>query len=303
MPRPATPNLQLPTVVLPVCNALPALDACLAALARTLPAGAAVRIVDDASDDPQVEPMARGWCARSGFDARYARLPARRGTLRALQAMIDPRAAQAAGVPADDVAGGDVVVLAADAVPAGDWLRELAAAAQRDPHAGSLVPWSSRDELAAFPQLREPNALPVGADRDAIAEAATSLDGDDPLPALPAAIGACVYLRRAAMAAAGGLDVDSFRGEAGLDDLCRRADALGWRHALCGRAYVARQDEALPRDDEARGDRARLLARWPDQQERLARAFLDDPLRELRARLQARLDAQAARGPQRDLFS
>jgi hypothetical protein len=105
------------------------------------------------------------------------------------------------------------------------------------------------------------------------------------------------------VAATGGLDHATFRGEAGLDDLCRRADALGWRHALCGHAYVGRQDAPLPRDPEAREDRARLFARWPDQQERLARAFLDDPLRALRERLQSRLDALAARGPQRDLFA
>jgi hypothetical protein len=66
---------------------------------------------------------------------------------------------------------------------------------------------------------------------------------------------------------------------------------------------VARQDAALPRDPDARDDRPRLFARWPDQQERLARAFLDDPLRALRARLAAGLGALAARGPQRDLFA
>jgi GT2 family glycosyltransferase len=222
--------------------------------------------------------------------------------LRALKAALDgTRDASASG--GDAGIDGDIVVLAADAVPAGDWLRELAAAAARDPRAGSLVPWSNRDELAAFPSLRAPNALPLPDDGDAIAHAAAALAGEDATPALPPAAGACLFLSREAVAATGGLDHATFRGEAGLDDLCRRADALGWRHALCGHAYVGRQDASLPRDPDARDDRARLFARWPDQQERLARAFLDDPLRALRERLQARLDALAARGPQRDLFS
>jgi GT2 family glycosyltransferase len=307
---------RLPTVVLPVCNALPALDACLAALSRTLPAGAAVCIVDDASDDAQVAPLARGWCARAGRGARYLRLDARRGMLRAVQAALDGDAASdgdARDAARDDGRiAGDIVLLAADAVPTGDWLRKLAAAAAREPRAGSLVPWSNRDEIAAFPSLRAPNALPVAEDRDAIAQAAAALAGEDLAgddlagyelaPALPPATGACLFLRRDAVAAVGGLDHATFRGEAGFDDLCRRADALGWRHVLCAGAYVGRQDAPLPRDPEARDDRARLFARWPDQQARLARAFLDDPLRGLRDRLQARLDADAARGPQRDLF-
>jgi hypothetical protein len=59
----------------------------------------------------------------------------------------------------------------------------------------------------------------------------------------------------------------------------------------------------LPSDPDARDDRGRLFGRWPDQQERLARAFMDDPLRALRERLAAALGALAARGPQRDLFA
>jgi GT2 family glycosyltransferase len=283
-----------------VCNAVPALDACLAALSRTLPAGAAVRLVDDASDDPQVEALARAWCATGAIDARYARLPERRGMLRAAHAALDPAGAAALGLAP---VVGDVVLLAADAVPAGDWLQELAAGAIREPRVGSLVPWSNRDELAAFPELRAPNPLAVAADRDAIAQAAAALEGHDLAPSLPTAVGACVYLRREAFAQVGGFDVDSFRGDAGIDDLCRRADALGWRHALCGRAYVARQDAGLPRDPDARDDRGRLFGRWPDQQERLARAFMDDPLRALRERLAAALGSLAARGPQRDLFA
>ena len=280
----------LPTVVLPVFNALSAFDACLAALARTLPAGSAVRIVDDASTDPQVEPLARGWCARSGLDATYRRQPERQGEVRALQMVLDD----------DASASGDVVVLSVDAIPSSGWLEALAACAARAPAVASLVPWSNRDELTAFPQLREANPLP--ADPDAIVAAAAGLHDVGPID-LPPASGACLWLRRAALAVVGGVDAGSFRGPSGFDDLCRRAVALGWRHALCPTAFVARQDAALARDPEAADDRGRLHARWPDQQERIARCFLDDPLRELRARLQARIVELAAAGPQRDLFA
>ena len=65
----------LPTVIVPVFNALDALDTCLASLSRTLPANAVVLIADDASTDPNVEPLARHWCERSLFTARYIRRP------------------------------------------------------------------------------------------------------------------------------------------------------------------------------------------------------------------------------------
>lgn len=283
------PRAALPIVVLPVFNALPALDACLAALDRTLPAGSVVRIVDDGSTDPQVEPLARGWCGRSSLDAAYRRQPVRAGEVHALQAVLE--------VDSTDVR--DVVVLSADAIPGSGWLEALAACAARARDVASLVPWSNRDELTAFPSLREPNPL---ADPDTIAVAAAGLRDVGPVD-IPPASGACLWLRRAALAAVGGMDAGSFRGPAGFDDLCRRAAALGWRHALCPTAYVGRQDAELLRDPASAGDRGRLHARWPDQQERIARCFLDDPLRGLRESLQARVADLAAAGPQRDLFA
>ena len=284
------PHAALPTVVLPVFNGLPALDACLAALDRTLPSGCVVCIVDDASTDPQVEPLARGWCGRTGLDGTYRRQPERQGEVRALQAVLED----------DSLGRGDVVVLSADAIPGLSWLQALAACAARAPDVASLVAWSNRDELTAFPSLREPNPLPV--DADVIAVAAAGFRDLDPID-LPPASGACLWLRRVALAGVGGLDAGSFRGPSGFDDVCRRAAALGWRHALCATAYVARRDAELAPDPDAASDRGRLHARWPDQQAQIARCFLDDPLRELRVQLQARIVELAAAGPQRDLFA
>ena len=46
----------------------------------------------------------------------------------------------------------------------------------------------------------------------------------------------------------------------------------------------------------------RLLALWPDYNERIARFIMADPLAPLRIRLIERMQALAASGPQRDLF-
>ena len=134
-----------------------------------------------------------------------------------------------------------------------------------------------------------------------IAEAATAMAGDAS-PELPSVAGPCLFLRRAALRELGGLDPVSFPGLGVLDDFARRAAAMGWSNLLCTSAFVvnlpASADGQAPVDEPGR-----LQSRWPDYQEQLARFILADPLRELRHRLQARMDLLAASGPQRDLFN
>src|SRR5205085_11314272 len=64
-----------PTVVVPVQAPAPGLDACLAALERSLPDGAAVLVADDACADPRIGELAAGWCRRTRVGARYLRRP------------------------------------------------------------------------------------------------------------------------------------------------------------------------------------------------------------------------------------
>ena len=84
-----------------------------------------------------------------------------------------------------------------------------------------------------------------------------------------------------------------------------RAAAMGWRNVLCETAYVVHLGGASfsPLGLAPNGENlARLLARWPDYNERVARFIMADPLRPLRERLSERIEALARSGPQRDLF-
>lgn len=253
------------------------LDACLAALERTLPEGAAVLVADDACEDPRIGALAAGWCARSRLDARYLRRPHSLGLAGSLAAVLAE-------------CGGDLVLLRSDAEATPGWLPQLQRAAAADPRSATVAAWSGEGELAAFA-----DAAPV----EVIAEAAASLDWPTP-PTLPAAAGPALFLRREAVRALGGLDTATFAGWGALDDLCRRADALGWRNLLCPAAYVGGGAEAD--GGAALGEIERLQSRWPDFQERVARFILEDTLRPLRERLRARLAELARGGPQRDLF-
>lgn len=280
----------LPTVVVPVFNALEALDACLGALDRTLPAGTRVHLADDASTDPRVARVVDDWAGRTRLRATVARRARNLGFPANCNAALD------------ETGDADVVLLNSDAEPAGDWLRRLAACAAADPAIASATPWSNNGEIVSFPNFVSPNPLPE--DPEAIARAAARLVPR--YPDLPTAVGFCMFVRRAAWRALGGFDAETFgRGYGEENDWCLRTAAHGWRHVLCDDAYVVHHGHAsfaatglAPGGENLR----RLNARWPGYNERIARFILDDPLRGDRDRLAAALAMLAAESPQGDLF-
>lgn len=278
---------RLPTVLVPVFNSLAGLDACVASLDRTLPAGSAVIIADDASSDPNIESMARGWCERSKLEARYLRRESRIGLAANCDAAIN------------DAGGEDFVLLKPDAVATTGWLQKLASCAASEQRSAAIVPWSNHADLCSFPHFGEANPPPEFP--EAVVEAAASAAWTE-CPELPTAVGPCMYLRRAALRQIGGLDIDTFNGARAMDDFCLRAAAMGWRNLLCPSTFVVSHG-----DESSLGivgeELLLLIGRWPDYQERMARFIMSDPLRPLRERLQARIGEIARSGPQRDLFN
>lgn len=290
-PTPArTDPGRLPVVVVPVFNALEAVDACLAALDRTLAPGTRVLLADDASSDPRVPALLEGWVRRTRLEARLVRRERNLGF---------PANCNAAFAETGE---DDVVLLNSDAEPQGPWLERLAACLASDPRIASATPWSNNGEIVSFPCFVSPN--PVPGDPAAIAIAAARLAPAYPI--LPTAVGFCMALRRAALCAVGGFDAETFgRGYGEENDWCLRAEAHGWRHVLCDDAYVVHHGHAsfaatglAPGGENLR----RLNARWPGYNERIARYILDDPLRGPRQRLAEALAMLAAESPQGDLF-
>jgi GT2 family glycosyltransferase len=293
----------LPLVVVPVFNALAQLDACVASLDRSLPAGCRVLIVDDASGDPQIEPMVRGWGERSHLDASYTRRQHRLG--------IAGNCAEAIRSTAPE----DIVLLNSDAITTAGWLQQLTQCAARDPRIATITPWSNHAGLCCFLGLGDVNSAAENADW--VTEAAASLEWPES-PDLPAVAGHCLFLRRAALQQLGGLDADTFSGIRVLDDYCLRARAMGWRNVLWPGAFVLRQGDPPPimlagsslspgatlAESWTDGEElTRLIARWPEFQEQIAEFVLSDPINPLRQRLQARIAELVRGGPQRDMFN
>lgn len=287
----AAARATLPTVVVPVYNALDDLDACLASLDQTLAPGAQVLVADDASTDPRVAVLLAGWRERSPLDARVVTRAANLGF---------PANCNAAFAETGEA---DVVLLNSDAIATPGWLEQLARCAASDARIASISPWSNNAEICSFPRFCEDNPAPEHP--AAVAEAAATM-GPPQYPDLPTTVGFCLYLRRAALRQLGGFDAQTFGSGYGEEnDWCLRAAAMGWRNVLCDSAYVLHRGGAsfAPLGLAPNGENlARLLARWPDYNERVARFIMADPLAPLRQRLAERLQALAAAGPQRDLF-
>lgn len=273
----------LPIILLPVGPDDVALDACLAALDASTPAGARVWLIDDAQAGPRSARVIEHWIAQTPLEPDYTR----RGHSIGESAHL----AEALDICGD----ADVVVLASDAVPVPGWLNQLRACFSRDGSIGTATPWSNLGEIASWPRLGDLNPLP-----DEPLRLANALRGMPPVhPELPAAVSHAVLLRGRALRKAGGIDHASYGSwAAALSDLSLRLAGLGWRNVLCETAFVGRHGEGELQD----GDQDTLSVRWPEWYPRMAAMLMSDPLRELRMQLSECLDSAEPLPPQTELF-
>jgi GT2 family glycosyltransferase len=266
-----TPAARLPSVVVPAYNAADDLRECLRSLAATLPAGAEVLIIDDASPDPAVRLLLGEWAARGLAGWRFLSNTTNRGFVgTANRGMRATR--------------GDVVLLNSDTRATPGWLEGLRRCLAADPAIATATPWTNNGEIASLPAFCQPNPLPP----DLGALAAALRDAGPPAyPELPTAVGFCMAVSRRAIGRLGAFDEALFgRGYGEENDFSRRAAEAGMRNVLCDDVYVAhvggRSFGPLGlRPDEA--SMQRLLSRHPDYLARV-QAFIEaDPLAARRA--------------------
>lgn len=274
----------LPVVLLPIGTDDAALDACLAALERSTPAGTRVWLLDDAQAGPRGMEIIQRWLRATNLQAEYTRR----------QQPVGEAAHLAEGVRAcGDL---DIVVLAPDVRPTPGWLTQLTACLRRDPTIATATPWSNAGEHAGWPQMGR--VQPEPAEPARIAAAAAQMP---PLhQELPNAGTHAVMLRGAPRRRSGVLDGESFASwAAALTDYSLRLSAMGWRNVLCETAFVARDQESW----HGEGDQEVIAVRWPDYRPRLYKFLTEDPLRASREQLQALYEQAAEISPQDDLFA
>jgi glycosyltransferase involved in cell wall biosynthesis/GT2 family glycosyltransferase len=153
----------------------------------------------------------------------------------------------------------DVVLLDGDTrVPAG-WLSRLAGHAYAMPRVALVSPFTNDATLCGYPSVGSP-AFGLGVNElDAACQAANAGRSVE----VPATLGPCLYIRRAALDDVGRFDAQAFGGgHAEESDFCKRANARGWRYLLACDTFVSQANAdgfgaAAPTGPKhARGDAA-----------------------------------------------
>ena len=261
--------------MVPVYNGADVLPGCLESLARTLPAGADVELVDDASPDERIVPLLESHASRAGWRVvRQSRNLGFVGTVNAAFARHD----------------GDVVLLNSDTVVTRGWLDAIARCAASDARIATVTPFSNNAEICSIPEFCRANPSPSDPDRVAAACAAA---GEPEYPELPTAVGFCMWVSRAALDQLGDFDAATFgRGYGEENDFCLRAAAHGRRNVLCDDAYVVHvggQSFAATGHAPGGENLARLVARYPRYNALIADFIARDPLAARRAEIARKL--------------
>ena len=264
------------TIIVPVFNALEQTRRCLEALGKTLqpaPDDVQVLIIDDASTD-------------SGM-AELLNHVAEQCPHWRIQKQAENRGFVATVNMGMRIAGDhDVILLNSDTVPAGDWLLRIRRCAASSPAIASITPFSNNGEIVSLPDICQ--AAPVPPEPERWARACQAVQSPA-YPAIPTAVGFCMYLRRACLDQIGAFDEQVFgRGYGEENDWCMRAAAAGWQHVLCDDAFVAHEGNASFGPLGLKPDAAsmqRLQNRHPHYAALVQDFIQRDPLAEIRQRI------------------
>lgn len=274
--RAKSPRPQV-TVIVPVHGDLDATRACLDSLLRSM-ADESLRIrilvVNDASPE-------------AGMAAYLAGLP-----VDLLTCAVNLGFVGAVNAALEHAADGDIVLLNADTVLPDGVIGRLHATAHASDDIGTVTPLSNNGELTSFPVAFRDNPLP---DAALIARIDAAAAGIDAAPVdLPTGIGFCLYVKRACLAAVGGLSAHYERGYGEDVHLCLAAREAGFRSVCATSIYIGhagtRSFLASKRALVMR-NAARVAARFPDHEHEVAAFVAADPLSATRHAMGRRLIA------------
>jgi GT2 family glycosyltransferase/glycosyltransferase involved in cell wall biosynthesis len=194
----------------------------------------------------------------------------------------------------------DVVLLNADTLVSGDWLRRLQRAAYEAPLSGTVTPLSNDATICSYPARDDADpAPPPDAATCAALDRLAAAVNDGQRVDLPTAVGFCMYIRRDCLDDTGPFSEALFgRGYGEENDFCRRASAKGWRHLAAADVYVGHVGgRSFGRQRQLLIERNLLVMerRHPGYGKVIADFIAADPLAPLRRRLDlARWQADSA---------
>ncbi|HET6565692.1 MAG TPA: glycosyltransferase, partial [Xanthomonadales bacterium] len=263
----------VPAIIIPVHNAAAALADCLQSVLLTVPPLAEVLILDDASDDPAVQPLIREYLGKAGPGWRMDQQTRNLGFVATVNRGMQ-------------MTTGNVVLLNSDTVVTQGWLEGLQRCLQSRPDIATATPWTNNGEIVSLPRFCASNPVPGQLDPIASVIARTGIPG---YPEIPTAVGFCMAISRTAINVLGLFDEQLFGlGYGEENDFSVRAREAGFRNVLCDDVYVAHVGGCsfLPRGlAPGEASMQRLLSRHPGYLASVEAFIAADPLSNRREEL------------------
>lgn len=215
------------TIILPIYNALPYLQKCLARVEAGTDLPWHLIAVNDGSTDPELGPWLAQWASARGDRVTYLPQEKNLGFIGAVNLAL--QTAEAGG------RDGPIVLLNTDAMVPNGWASRLIAPL-RDPNVASVTPLSNAAEVLSVPAMGPGIAIGEN-DVDAIDRIAATLGGEI-CPDVPTGVGFCMAMSRRWLAKVPRLDPAFGRGYGEEVDWSQKTKALGARHLCQPRLFV-----------------------------------------------------------------
>ena len=289
-------SLKKVNIVIPVYNALEKVKECAASIRRCTDfENARVIFVDDKSTDPEVLPFLEKTVGEAGFHGSLLRNERNLGFSASInRGIVEARSWDGTAAMTD------VILLNSDTIVTEGWVEKLQRAAYSDPSIATATPLSNNATIFSVPEFCQANVLPEGYSLEKYAEIVEKASLHS-YPQVPVAHGFCMYVKRAALDAAGLFDSETFgRGYGEENDFCFRAEQMGFKHILCDDTYVYHNETASFKTEEKEqlihAHEKILLQRYPEQMKKNAEYIRSDPDRYVRdnIRLRQRLEGKQA---------
>ncbi len=250
------------TVIVPIYNAIDAVERCIEALDHHTPLGTNIVLIDDASTDDRLDVVLDqirdrdGVTVLSNTENRGFTATVNRGL--------------------DHAPPGDVVLLNSDTQVTPRWLWRLRVAAHERPNIATVTPLSNHAGVFSFD-----SPDPVGLDDHRAIGAAVARGAEFLRPTSPTGNGFAMFISAEARAAVPLLDVAAFpRGYGEENDYCMKLGALGFEHVIADDTVVFHEESASFGDAQREmliGEGLAVLAQRYPEYDALAQAFVASP--------------------------
>ncbi len=216
------------TVIIPVYNAVSALQRCLESVQRFTPEHVHLVVIDDASTDPDLGVVLDQLADRP--NTTVLANETNQGFTRTVNRGLEHR----------DSVGGDVVILNSDTIVTPRWTQRLRSVAHEDPKTATVTPLSNAAGVFSFVA-----DLPTGADHAAQVATLVTRGAEYLRPTAPTGNGFALFVKQEALADVPRLDAEAFpRGYGEENDFCMKLGGLGWNHVVADEIAIFHEESA-----------------------------------------------------------